>query len=54
MYVSVLIVTQTIKNVMRYIINNYTDNHFNYKVIMSTKVREVKGLESYGLMKFWE
>ena len=54
MYVSVLIMTQTITNDMRYIRNKYMNNQFNDKVIIRINIRQVKGLESSGIMKLWE
>ena len=54
MYVSVLIMTQTITNVMIYIRNKYMNNQFNYEVRIRINLMKVKGLESSDLMKFWE
>ena len=39
MYLSVLIITQTIKNGMKYIRNKYMKNQFNDKVIIRINLR---------------
>ena len=50
MYVSVFVMTQTIKDVMVYIIYNYMNKYFNYKVGIIMNLREGKLLKRDDLV----